>query len=144
MEVNLSRLQETILEVVQVEEHRIRIESRLWIAVREVELTGSTQLHIGQFADSTFQQFLFLQRITASCLASPSDGVKQRHIAQVSLDVAQLIVANSKYLRHWQLSSCKVTGQIDKGVILVATGADASDDTLTLDIGHSIVFTIAA
>ena len=77
MEVEFRSLQEAVLEVVEVEEHAVDIELCLRIAVGEVESTGTAYLDIGQFTDGTAQQFLLLQRVTATRFTSTLDGFKE-------------------------------------------------------------------
>ena len=144
MEVELGGLEEAILEVVQVEEHGVLVEGGLRIAVREVELAGSTQLDIGQLADRAFQEFLLGQRISASGFASTANGVEERNGSKVLLQIAQLVVAHGKHMGNGQLPTLEVAGQVDEGMVLVATGTDAADDTLSLSIPKAVVLAIAA
>ena len=144
VEIKLSGFQETVFEIVEVEEYGVGVKFRLWIAVGEVKLTGSTQLHIRQFTDGTLQQFLLFQRITATSLTSTTDGIKQRYSAQVGLQVAQLIVTHCQNLRHWQLALGKMARQIDKGMVLVTTRAHTTYHVLTLRRRQSIVLTVTS
>ena len=79
MEVNLGSLQETIFKIVEVEEYRVAVESRLGITVVEIQPIGSYNLNLRQLTDGTTQQFLLLQRITATSLTSATNGIEQRH-----------------------------------------------------------------
>ena len=88
MEIKFSSFQETVLEIVQVEEDTINIKLCLWIAVGEVQFTRTTYLDIRQFTDRTFQQFLFLQGISPSCLTSSTYRVKKGYTAQIRLDIS--------------------------------------------------------
>ena len=144
VEVQLGSLQETVFKVVQVEQHRYRVEVRLWITVRKVQLTSTTQLYIRQLADGTLQQLLLLQRIATTSLTTTTDGVKQRHRTQVRLQVAQLIVRHCQHLGHRQLTLRKVLGQIDEGVILITTRTHASYHRRAVGSYQSIVLTITA
>ena len=144
MEVDLGSFQETVFEVVEVEEHRVAIKRRLRIAVGKVKPVGSRHLDSRQLADGATQQFLLLQRITATSLTASSDSVEQRHGTQVGLNVTQLVIADRKNGRDRQLTISKMLGQVDKGVVLVTTGTHTTYHALALRRGHTIVFTIAA
>ena len=144
MEVYLRSFQETVFKVVEIEEYGVGIKLRLRIAVSEVKLMGTTQLDIRQLTDGTAQQFLLLQRITATCLTTTTDGIEQRHGTQIRLNVAQLIIADSKNRGNRQLTFRKMLGQIDKGMILVTAGTHTAYDALTLRRGHAIVLTITS
>ena len=144
VEVDLSSLQETVLEVVEVEEHRVAIESGLGIAVGEIETVGTSHLDTRQFTDGTTQQFLLLQRITTTCLTTTSDGVEQRHRTQIGLNVAQLVVADSQNRGDGQLTIGKVSGQIDESMVFITTGTNATHHALALRRGHTIVLAVAA
>ena len=48
MEINLSGLQKTVFEIVQVKEHRIAIKRRLWITVGKIEAIGTRHLNTRQ------------------------------------------------------------------------------------------------
>ena len=144
VEVELGSLQETVFEVVEVEQDGIGVELRLRIAIDEVQFVGTIQLDVRQFADGTTQQVNLLHIVTTTCLTTTTNGIEQRGVAQVGLDIAQLIVADSQYLRHWQLLLGKVLGKIDEGVIFITTGTHAAYHTNTLTIGQSVILTIAA
>ena len=77
VEVELSSFQETILEIVEIEEHAVDIKFRLRIAVGEIEAPGTTHLDIRQFTDGTAQQFLLLERIASSCLTATTNGIEE-------------------------------------------------------------------
>ena len=55
------------------------------------------------------QKFLFLLVVSSASFTSTLDGIKERHIAQVGLKIARLIIADCQDLRHRQLSERKVT-----------------------------------
>ena len=78
VKIKLGGFQETVLEIIQVEEHTVLIELRLWITVREVKFTGATDLDVRQLTDGTLQQLLFLQGIAPSCLPSTFNGIEER------------------------------------------------------------------
>ena len=143
VEVYLRSLQKTVFEIVEVEEHRVFVEGGLRIAVGKVKTVGTHHLNLGQLADGAAQQFLFLQRVAATCLTTTTNGVEQRDRTQIGLDIAQLVVADSKNRGYGQLTLRKMLGQIDKGVILVTTGAHATHYALALRRGHAVILTIA-
>ena len=144
MEVELRSFQKTVFEVVEVEQHRVGIEGWLRIAVREVQSAGSPQLYVRQFADGALQQFLLLQRITTTCLATATDGIEQRDAAKVGLQITQLVAAHRQNLRHGQLTLREVLTQVDKGMVLVTTGTDATHHAMPFTVGQAIVFAVAS
>ena len=60
MEIKFGSFQETILEIIEVKKHAVLVKLCLWIAIREIQFTGTSDLYIRQFTDGTLQQFLFL------------------------------------------------------------------------------------
>ena len=144
MEVNFRSLQEAVFEIVEVEEHRVAIESGLGITVGKVKAVGTHQLNLGQLTDGTAQQLLLFQRITATSLTTTTNGVEQRHRTQIGLDISQLVVADSKNGRNRQLTFSKMLGQVDEGVILVTTGTYTTYYALALRRSHAIVLTITS
>ena len=144
VEVELGGFQEAILEVVEVEEHGVDVESRLGIAVGEIKPAGTSHLDVGQFADGLLQQFLLGKRITASCLASATDGIEQRQRSEIGLQVAQLVVADGKHLGNRQLPFHEMAIQIDECVVFVTTGADAAYDRASVGSRETIVRAVAA
>ena len=144
MEVDLCGLQETVLEVVQVEEHAVLIELRLRIAVGEVETSGTTDLDVRQLADGTLQQFLLLQGVSSTGLPTTSDSIEEGKRAKIGLQIAQLVVAGSQHLRHRQLATVEVLRQIDKGMILVTTGANDTHHGLAVVIRQAVIGTVTA
>ena len=144
MKVDLCGLQETIFEIIQVEEHTINIELRLRITVGKVEFAGSSDLHIRQFTDCTLQQFLFLKGITSSSLTTTTDGIKKRHTAEVCLEISQLVITGSQNLRYGKFTTAEVLRQIDKSVIFITTSTDNAHNGLTIIVSQTIISTITA
>ena len=81
MEIELCGLQETVFEVVQVEQHGISIKCGLRITIREIKFAEASQLDVGQLSDGATQQFLLLQRVASTSLTTATNGVIQRHRA---------------------------------------------------------------
>ena len=123
VEIELRGLQETILEIVQVEEHAVLVELRLRIAIAPVQPTCATNLNVGQCTDGVHQQLFFALIITPTSLTSAANGIEERHGAKVGLQVSNFIAANCQYLGNWQLSLGEVAGEIDERMVLVAAGA---------------------
>ena len=109
MEIKVGGFQETVLEVIQVEKYAVDIKLGLRIAVVPIHSTCSSELNVGQLANGSLQKFLFLLVVSSASFTSTLDGIKERHIAQVGLKIARLIIADCQDLRHRQLSECKVT-----------------------------------
>ena len=100
VEVQSCGLQEAIFKVVQVEEHAVLVELRLRIATAPVQSAGATHLNVRQLANGLHQQSPFLLCVAASSLTSHAQGVEERLVAEVGLQIAQLVVAHGEDLRH--------------------------------------------
>ena len=100
VEVDLRSLEETVLEVVQVEEHAVLVKLRLRIALGEVQSPRPPDLYVGQLAYRPSQQVHLLEVVASARLPSALYGVEERDVAQVGLQVAHLVVACGQYLRH--------------------------------------------
>ena len=144
MEINLCGLQETILEIVQVEEHAVHVKLRLRITIGEVQVSCSLNLDVRQFTDSTLQQLLFFQRISATSLPTASDGIKKRCGTEVCLQITQLIVGGSKDLGHRQLQFAEMLCQVDKGMILIPAGTHDAHHSLSVIIRQTVVGSVTA
>ena len=88
VEVDIGGLEETILEVVEVEEHTVGIKLRLGIALCEIQPTSTAYLHIWQLAYCFDEQFFLLYIISPSCLATALERIEERHTAEVLLKIA--------------------------------------------------------
>ena len=144
VEVEFCSFEETVLEIVQVEEHTILIELSLRVAVREIKPSCSPYLDVGQLPDSTFQQFLLLQSISSASLSSTSDSIEERKRPKVCLKIAQLVVTGSENLRHRQLTSVEMFSQIDESMVFVTAGSDDTDNSLAVVVRQSEIGTITA
>ena len=76
MEIKFRCLKETILKVIQVEQDTVYIKLGLRIAVAEIKFTSTTYLHVWQFTNGALKQFLFLQRVSSTGLASTANGIE--------------------------------------------------------------------
>ena len=104
MEIEFGSLEETVLEVIEVEEHTVNIEFSLRITVGKVQLTGSSHLDIGQFTDGAPQQLHLLEGIASASLTPTTNGIEERYRAEVALQITQFVVADSQKLRNRQLA----------------------------------------
>ena len=50
MEVQPRRFEKAVFEVIQVEEHAVSVELRLWITVAPVQSAGTSYLYVGKLA----------------------------------------------------------------------------------------------
>ena len=124
MEIQICRFQETILEIVEIEEHTVHIKLRLRIAVGPIQPTCTTQLDVRQLTDRLLQEFFLLLIVSTASLSSALDGIKERSSAQISLDIAEFIITHSQNLRHRQLTEIEMISQIHEGVILITARTD--------------------
>ena len=95
VEVEFCSFEETVFEIVKIEEHRVNIKLCLRITIGKIKSSCSTDLHIRQFSNGSFQQFLFLKGISASSLTASLNCIEKRCGAQVCLNIAQQIIRNS-------------------------------------------------
>ena len=144
MEVEFGGLQETVLEIVQVEEHTIDIKLRLGIAVGVVKVASASNLHIWQLTDGATQQFLFFQGISTACLATTTDGIEKGRRTKIGLQITQLIVTGRQYLRNGKFAPVEVLREVDKSMILITAGTDDTDDGLAVAVCQTVVRTITA
>ena len=142
MEVDLCGFQETILKIIKVEKDTIYIKFGLRITIGEVESNSTTELHIRQLANGTFQQFLLFQRVSATGLSTTANGIEKRHTAQVGLKVTQLIVAGCQDLGNRQLTTVKMFRQIDKSMIFVTTRSNHTNHRLSFMVSHAEISTV--
>ena len=85
-----------------------------------------------------------MEIIPTSCLPSSAYGIVERYRAEVGLQISGLVVADSYYMRYWQLALGEVTRQIDERVVLVTACADDTDDMAAVLAPESEVFTVTA
>ena len=142
MEIKFGSFQETILEIVQIEEHAIDIELRLRIAMGEVKSTCTTNLYVRQFTDGAFQEFLFLQGISSASFTSSTYSIKEGSAAQIGLDITQLIAAGCQYLWYWELALGEMLCQVDESMVFVATCTNHTYDSLTVLIRQTKISTV--
>ena len=143
MEVELGGLEEAVFEIVQVEEHAVLVEGRLRIAGFPVHARGAVDLDGGQSADGALQQLLLLEIIASAGLAPAFDGVEQRAVAEVALQVAHLVVADGQQPWHWQMALVEMAADGDEGMILIAARTDDTNHRTAVGTGQTVVLTVA-
>lgn len=62
---------------------------------------------------------------------------------EVGLQIAQSVGALCEYVRHGQLALLEVLGEINEGVVLVATGAYDADDGRAVLRGKAVILAVA-
>lgn len=144
VEIKFSGLEEAVLEVIEVEEHTVCVELRLWVAVAEVEPARPADLYVRQLADGLHQQLPLRDIIAAAGLPPPGDGIEERHRAKVGLQIAELVVAHCQHTRHRQAALGKMVAQVYECVVLVAACANGPNHRGPVSIGHAVVLTVAA
>ena len=144
MEVEVGGLQETVLEIVEIEQHTVDIKLRLGMALAEVEPTGTTNLDMGQLTDGALQQFLLLHIIPATGRTAARQGIEERLFTEVGLKIAQLVGIDSQNLGYRQTACRKMSGEIDEGVVLVAAGSHHAHHRVALGISHAVITPVAA
>ena len=85
---------------------------------------------------------LFSKCISPTGITSTTDGIEQRLLSQILLQVAHLVIADSKHFRNGQMSFLKMTGECDKSMIFVATCANTANNSTTIGSGHTVILTI--
>ena len=144
MEVDTGGFQVAVFEVVEVEHHARLVERRLRIAHGEIESSASLKLHAGQQTDGLAEQFFFRVAVVAASLTSGFDGVEERRGTKVGLQIAHLIGTDGQHLRHGKTFGCKVAGQGDKGMVLLAASAHAAYHGVAVGRGQAVVDAVAA
>ena len=99
LEVEAGGFQEAIFEVIQIPQDAAAVELGLRIAVGEIHPLGSGKLDGGQQAECLAQQ-LFLVFIEDAGLASFLNGVEEQRVAQVFLEVIDVVVRLDEHLRN--------------------------------------------
>ena len=87
MEIESGSFQEAIFEIIKVEQHTFLIKLGLRIAVIPIKTTGTPYLEIRQSTDCSYEQLLFILIVTSSCFTSSLNGIKQRCMSQISLQI---------------------------------------------------------
>src|SRR5574344_100375 len=144
VEVESRLLQKTIFEIVKVEQHAVLIKIRLRVAVGEIQLARTSYLDIRQLADSLKQEVLLLFVISSARGTPFGKGIEKRNLAQVRLDVPQLILTDSKDTGYRKFAFGKMTAQIDESMIFITAGADNSNYSATKMVCNSIIFAVTA
>ena len=143
MEVETCGLEETILEVIEIEEYVGAVHLGLWIAVREIQTSGTTYLKIGELCDSPAKKFALSLCISTTGLTSILQCIEEAHVTKIGLQIAKTILTLDEYLRDRQLSKGKMSGEIAESMVLVTTRTNNPDDTMTVCIRKSEILTIA-
>ena len=116
LEVQPGGLEEAVFEVVQVPEDGAGVELRTGVAVGEVHPLGPGELEGGQQADGLAQEY-FLFFAKDACQPCLLDGAEQQGVAQVFLEVEQLVVRAGMHLGHGQALLAEVVGHVEKGAV---------------------------
>ena len=127
VELQFCGFQKAVFEVVEVKEHIVLIEFRLWIAVVPVQADGPADLQVRQLAYCALQQFFLRQVVSPACLTSAADSLEERCAAQVGLQIVHLVIADGQHTGYWQFALREMAVKVHKGVVLVLAGAKHSD-----------------
>ena len=76
VKIQIGRLQETILEVVEVEEYTVYIEFWLRIAVLPIQSSCTANLDIRKFTNGFLKEFLLFLIVTSARISSALDGIE--------------------------------------------------------------------
>ena len=104
--------------VVQVPQNATAVELSLRVTVGEVHAVGSGKLHGGQQAHGLTKQLLLLF-IEYACLASFFDGVEQKRISQIFLQIVNIVFGTDKHFGHGQSFSAEMLCHIEKGTVFL-------------------------
>ena len=117
LEVDACRLQKTIFEVVQVPQHGAAVEGGLRIALAEVQPFGALVLQDGQQADDLAEE---LEKFCGSLVFARlcAQLVEEERVAQVFLQIVEVVVGVRIHLGHGQALLAEVVGQVDERAVL--------------------------
>lgn len=132
VKIQIGRLQETILEVVEVEEYTVYIKFWLRIAVLPIQSSCTANLDIRKFTNGFLKEFLLFLIVTSARISSALDGIEKRSTAKVCLKIAEFIIAHRQNLGNRQLSELEMLSQIYKGMILITTGSYHTNYRITI------------
>jgi len=144
MKIDVCGLEKAIFEVVQVEEYTVFIKLGLRIALAPIHLVSATNLDVGQLANGAEKEFLLGHIVSSAGIAATLDGIKQRGVSQVGLQVSHLVVAHGQQAWHGQLLLDKLPVDTDKSTVLVYTGAHYANHGVSVGICHAVILAIAA
>ena len=144
MEVELGRLEEAILEVIEVEEHAVLIKLGLRITVLPVQSACAAYLNVRQLAYGAHKQLFLTLIVSASGIASTGNGVEERRRTKVALQITQSVLANGKDVRNRQLTLGKMLGKINKGMVFVTAGAHDADNREAVLPYQTIILAVAS
>ena len=116
IEIDFERFQKTVFEIVEVERYHARIERRLRITDREIELFGTAKLHCGQQCHRFVQQRFFVGRV-GSRFAPMLQCIEQRHRPQILLQIAREVVGAGINFGYRQTLRPEVARQNHKSAI---------------------------
>ena len=134
---------EAVFEIVEVEEDVGLVERGLRIAMGEVEAASSANLEGRQCSNRAAQQFAFTGVVASASLASALQGIEEREVPEVGLQVAQPVPALCYHLRYRQPGTYKVGRQVAEGMILVAAGSDGSDEGAAVRSVQPVIVAVA-
>ena len=137
-------LEETILEVVEVEEDIRLVHRLLGVADGEIEVLSAEDLNAGKLRDGAPQEVALSIAVSATSLASRTQSIEERTRTEVFLQVATLIGRDREDARHREPFRSEMTGEGDEGVILFYRSSDNTYHALTLGRCKTKVLTIAA
>ena len=144
VEIKLGRLQETILKIIQVEEHAVLVELRLGITICPVKPARTADLYIRQLADGIDQQLLLTLIVPATGLAAAADCAKQRHAAKVFLQITKFVVRHGNDARHGQLPLPEMPGKVNESVVLIAARANNAYNRASVSTPHAVITAVTA
>ena len=144
VEIEVCGFEETVFEIVEVEQHVLLIELRLGVTVLPFEPPCATYLEVGQLPDGLHQQLLFGEVVASTGITSSFQGIEEGAVAQVFLQIAQTVIADGENLWHRQLSLFEMAGEIEKGVVLVEARPHHTDYRMPLVVEETVIPTVAA
>ena len=144
MEIDAGWFKETILEIVKVEQHRVGVELRLWVAVVPFQPARPAYLYVGQLAYRFNEQTLLPLVIASAGLTSALQGIEERHRAEILLQVTHLVVGDGKHTRHRQLPAHEMPREIHECVVLLTARAYDTYQRGPVCGGHPVILPVAA
>ena len=144
VEVESRSLEETVLEVVEVEEDALAVHGGHGIALVEVETLGSLVLEGGQQGYGAPQQLDLSLTVAPACLTPGLEGIEEGARTEVVLQVAASVGRHGQDMGYGQLLVPEVLGQVDEGMVLLLAGAYDTYQGVAVDACKTEIPAVAA
>ena len=144
VEIKFGRLEETVLKIIQVEQHGVLVKLGLRITIGPVQSARATYLYVRKLANSIDKQLLLTLVVASAGLASAAYRTEQRHTSKVFLQVTKLIVRHSKDVRHRKLALLEMPRKVNEGMVFVTACTYNAYDRTSISPQYTEIPAVAA